>query len=86
MAGVAQRHKVTPVVVATFGKRLDVVDGIGRGKSASLVANDAKRISRQVLGANITPAFAVPLIGFRVTLELVIVLHVFLVVGDAIAV
>jgi len=86
MAGVAQRHKVTPVVSATFGKRLDVVDGIGRGKSASLVAYDAQRVCRQVSGTSVAPAFAVPLVGFRVTLELVIVLHVFLGVNVAVAV
>jgi len=86
MAGVAQRHKVTPVVVATFGKRFDVVDSISRGKSTSLVAYDAQRISRQVSGTNVAPAFAVPFIGFGVTLELIVILHVFLGVGDAVAV
>ena len=71
---------------SAFGKRLDVVNCISRSKPVGFLAFDAQRIFRKMNGADFTPAASIAFVCFRVTLKLVVILHVFLGVNVAVAV
>ena len=75
-----------PIVITAFGKRFDMVDGIGRGKPSRFIATNAQRISRKKSGTNFTPLLAISFVCFWVSLKLVIIFHVFFGVCDAVAV
>ena len=86
MASMAQRHKVSPIMVSAVSQLLLVVYGIGRNQPTVLPTHGAQRIGRQVRGADFSPAFAVTILAGGVALVFVVMIHVFLGMFVAVAI